>query len=141
MYQTILFKAPGKPNNKPVVILSGLAYGRSSTKSLRSAKNCSTHIAMRLSRALSSVWKWTRCNCTPCNIFRVLFCEKVSMAVAVVVVAAMWWHNISIDNVIDAQEAVAYDCLCGMPWGIVWAMRSTFFDIKSNKKGGRHARG
>jgi len=119
MYQPILFKAPGKPNNKPVVILSGLAYGR----------KCSTNhfpgAGKMLSRTLSSAWNWTRCNCTPRNIFRVLFCEKVSMAVGAVVVAAMWWHNISIDNVIDAQEAVAFDCLLGMPWGIVWAIRAT----------------
>lgn len=33
----------------------------------------------------------------------------------------MWWHNISIDNTLDAQSAVGFDCLCAMPWGIEWA--------------------
>lgn len=119
MKQTILFKVSGKPNNKPVVILSALDLaGKSKTNHFPGA-------GKMLSRTLSSAWNWTRCNCTPRNIFRVLFCEKVSMAVGAVVVAAMWWHNISIDNVIDAQEAVAFDCLLGMPWGIVWAIRAT----------------
>ncbi len=62
------------------------------------------------------------------------------MAVAVVVIGAMWWHNITTENVIEAQEAVAYDCLCGMPWAIVWAFRAIFSDIKISKKGGSHAR-
>lgn len=119
MQQTILFKAPGKPNNKPVVILSGLAYGR----------KCSTNhfpgAGKMLSRTLSSAWKWTRCNCTPVRIIRAIFSAKVSTVVAVIVIVAMYWHNISIDNVIEAQRAVAFDCLLGMPWGIVWAIRAT----------------
>lgn len=84
----------------------------------------STPASVRLSRALSALWKWAKCNCTPRNIFRVLFCEKVSMAVAAVVIAAMWWHNISIDNVLEAQSAVGTDVLYGMPWGIVWTIRA-----------------
>ncbi len=70
-----------------------------------------------LSRALSKAWQWTRCNCTPVRIIRAIFSAKVSTVVAIVVVAAMYWHNLSIDNVID--------CLLGMPWGIVWAVRFT----------------
>lgn len=134
MYQTILFKAPGKPNNKPVVILSGLAYGR----------KCSTNhfpgAGKMLSRTLSSAWNWTRCNCTPRNIFRVLFCEKASMAVGAVVVAAMWWHSASINNTLEAQKAVGTDCLYALPWGIVWAVRATLADFKTVKKGGCNAR-
>lgn len=78
-----------------------------------------------LSRALSKAWKWTRCNCTPVHIIRATFSAKVSTVVAVIVIAAMYWHNLTIDNTIEAQEAVGYDCLLGMPWGIVWAIRAT----------------
>jgi len=46
----------------------------------------------------------------------------------------MWWHNIAIDDVIAAQEAVATDCLYMMPWGIVWAVRATFMSMP--KEGG-----
>ena len=113
-----------------VVILTGPALG----------VKYSTPITVRISRALSALLKWVKCCCTARNIFRAIFCEKVSVAVAVVVIAAMWWHNISIDNVIEAQEAVGTDCLYGMPWAIVWACRAILADIKSAKKGGRHAR-
>lgn len=119
MYQTILFKVPGKPINKPLVILSGL----------NSSRQCSTNhfatIGKMLSRTLSMVCKWVKCNCTPRNIVRAIFCEKVSMAVAVVLVCAMWWHNITIADNIAAGEQVATDCLYAMPWGIVWAIRAS----------------
>ena len=97
-----------------VVILTGPALG----------VKYSTPLSVRISRALSLVWKWVRCNCTPRHIFRALFSVKVSAVVAVVCLAAMWWHNISIDNTLDAQSAVGFDCLCAMPWGIVWAIRA-----------------
>lgn len=129
MRQTILFKVPGKPSTRPLVILTGLDIEASSTKSLRSAKNCSTNhfreAAKMLSRALSKAWNWTRCNCTPVRVIRATFSEKVSIVVAVLVLAAMYWHILSIDNTIESQEAVAFDCLLGMPWGIVWAIRAT----------------
>lgn len=115
MYQTILFKAPGKPINKPIVILSGL----------NASRQCSTPVAVRLSRALSQVWSWAKCNCTPRNIFRTIFCEKVSMAVGAVLVLVMWWHIVSIADNIAAGEQVATDCLYAMPWGIVWAIRAS----------------
>ncbi|MDE6267326.1 MAG: hypothetical protein K2M07_08270 [Muribaculaceae bacterium] len=102
-------------------------------KSPSPAKNYSTPITVRISRALSALLKLAKCRCTARNIFRALFCEKVSLVVAVVVITAMWWHNISIDNVIEAQEAVGTDCLYGMPWAIVWACRATFADTKSTK--------
>lgn len=129
MQQTILFKVPGKPSTRPLVILTGLDIEASSTKSLRFAKNSATNhfreAAKMLSRALSKAWNWTRCNCTPVRVIRATFSEKVSTVVAIVVVAAMYWHNLSIDNVIEAQRAVGFDCLLGMPWGIVWAIRAT----------------
>lgn len=124
MQQTVLFKAPGRSSNRPIVILTGPAI----------EAKFSTPITVRLSRALSSAWssslatlrsakKWTRCNCTPVRIVRAMFSPMVSTAVAVIVIAAMWWHNITIANTIEAQEAVGFDCLLGMPWGIVWAIR------------------
>lgn len=126
MQQTILFKVPGKPSTRPIVILTGPAIEAQS----------STPISVRLSRAISSAWsstlatlrsakKWTRCNCTPRRIVSALFSAKVSTAVAIVVVAAMYWHNLSIDNTIEAQEAVGLDCLLGMPWAFVWAIRAS----------------
>lgn len=124
MYQTILFKAPGRRSNSPVVILNALSLRQSLT------------LGTRLSRALSMAWSWIKCTCTPRNIFRAIFCEKVSMSVAAVLICFMWWHNITIDNTIEAQEAVATDCLYAMPWGIVWAIRATLSDFKAAKKGG-----
>ena len=117
MQQTILFKVPGKPSTRPLVILTG--------PSLETQAQYSTPVSVRLSRALSRAWQWTRCNCAPRRIVRATFSGKVSTVVAVLVVAAMYWHNLSIDNVIEAQRAVGFDCLLGMPWGIVWAVRAT----------------
>lgn len=108
---------------KPLVILNALAIERLSTKSLRSAKTTSTPISVHLTRALSAAWRWTRSNCTPRRIFSAVFSAKVSTVVAVIIIAAMWWHNITIANTIEAQEAVGFDCLLAMPWGIVWAIR------------------
>lgn len=119
MQQTILFKVPGKPSTRPLVILTGLDIeAKSSTNHFREA-------AKMLSRALSKAWNWTRCNCTPVRIIRATFSAKVSTVVAFVCLAAMWWHNITIDNTLEAQEAVGLDCLLGMPWGIVWAFRAS----------------
>lgn len=115
MQTSILFKVPGKLSTRPIVILTGPAIEAQS----------STHISLRLSRALSSAWNWTRCNCTPRRIVSALFSARVSTAVAIVVVAAMYWHNLTIDNTIEAQRAVGFDGLLGMPWGIVWAIRAT----------------
>lgn len=125
MQQTVLFKAPGRSSNRPIVILTGLDIEASSTKSLRSAKNSTTPVSVRLSRALSMAWRWTRCNCTPRRIISALFSAKVSTVVAFVCLAAMWWHNITIDNTLEAQEAVGYDVLYAMPWAIVWAIRAS----------------
>lgn len=115
MQTSILFKVPGKPSTRPIVILTGPAIEAQS----------STPISVRLSRALSSAWKWTRCNCTPRRIVSALFSAKVSTAVAIVVVAAMYWHNLTIDNTIEAQRAVGFDGLLGMPWAFVWAIRAS----------------
>lgn len=63
--------------------------------------------------------------------FRAMFCEKASMAVAVALVCAMWWHIVSIDGTLAIGEAVATDCLYALPWGIAYIVRSL-----SSKKGG-----
>lgn len=117
MQTSILFKVSGKPSTRPLVILTG--------PSLETQAQYSTPVSVRLSRALSRAWQWTRCNCAPRRIGRALFGAKVSTVVAAIVVTAMWWHNITIADTIEAQEAVAFDCLLGMPWGIVWAIRAT----------------
>lgn len=115
MNQTVLSKASGRSSNRPIVILSGLAI----------EAQYSTSISACLSRALSTAWQWMRCNCTPRRIVSTLFSPRVSTAVAVLVMAAIYWHNLTIDNTIEAQRAVGFDCLLGMPWGIVWAIRAT----------------
>lgn len=119
MQTSILFKVPGKPSTSPLVILTGPALGA----------QCSIPVSVRLSRALSTAWNWTRCNCTPRRIVRALFGAKVSTVVAAIVVTAMWWHNITIADTIKAQKAVGLDCLLGMPWAIVWAIRATFMPM------------
>lgn len=115
MQTSILFKVSGKPSTSPLVILTGPALGA----------QCSTPVSVRLSRALSSAWQWTRCICAPRRIARAVFSARVSAIVAAVTIAAMWWHNITIADTIEAQEAVGLDCLIGMPWGLVWAIRAT----------------
>jgi len=70
------------------------------------------------------------------QILRFAFCEKVSMAVAVVLVCAMWWHIFTIADSITAGESVATDCLYAMPWGIVWAFRTTIANLKTTAKEG-----
>lgn len=98
---------------KPLVILTGLNIEAKS----------STPIRVSITRTLSAAWRWSRSNCTPRRIFSAVFSAKVSTVVAVILIAAMWWHNITIANTIEAQETVGFDCLLGMPWAIVWAIR------------------
>lgn len=100
---------------KPLVILTGPAI----------EAKLSTPITVRLSRALSKAWQWTRCNCTPVRIVRAMFSPMVSTAVAVIVIAAMYWHHITIGNTIDVQRAVGYDALIALPWIFVWAYRAS----------------
>ncbi len=68
MKQTILFKVPGKPSTRPLVILTGPAVGI----------QYSTPLRVRLSRALSQAGQWVRCNCAPRQIARFLFSVKAS---------------------------------------------------------------
>lgn len=115
--QTISLSATRR--RKPLVILTGPAIGA----------QYSTPISVRLSRALLRSVAWVKCNCTPVRIVRALLSAKVSTVVAVVCIAAMWWHNLSIDSAAEAQNAVANDVLFAMPWGIVWAIRATLMPI------------
>lgn len=123
MQQTILFKVPGRPSTRPIVILTGPAIGAQS----------STPVSVRLSRTLSKAWQWTRCNCTPVRIIRALFSTKMTAVVTVIALAAMYRHILSIDSTIEMQRAVGIDALLAMPWGLVWAFRAT---RKSMEKGG-----
>lgn len=128
MQQTILFKVPGKSSNRPLVILNALAIERQySTNHFREA-------AKMLSRALSAAWTRTRCNCTPRRIFRALFSARVSAAVAILVVIAMWWHSMTIADTLEAQRAVGLDCLAGLPWGLLWTVRATRMPEEGGEK-------
>lgn len=125
MQQNILFKAQGKPSTRPTIVITGIAIDAMS----------STSLSARISRTLSSARNWMRCNCTPRNIVKALFSAKASMAVAIVCLCAMWWHNISIADAIEAQKAIAFDAILAMPWGIAWLIRSS---IRHNaQKGGK----
>lgn len=124
---TVLFKSTERSSIRPIVELSTMSL----------TAQTSTSISVALIRALSSASSWVRSNCTPRRIWATLTGEYVSYAVAFIVIAAMWWHIVSIDNGIECQRTVATDCLWGMPWAIVWAYRATMADIKATKKGGR----
>ncbi len=58
------------------------------------------------------------------------FCQTATMAVLAVVALAMWWHNITITDTLEAQTAVGFDCLLAMPWLV-----AMFVNLDS-KKGG-----
>lgn len=106
---------------KPIVILNALAIERRySTNHFR--------------EALTAAWRWTRSNCTPRRIFRTLFSARVSAAVAILVVIAMWWHSMTIADTLEAQRAVGLDCLAGLPWGLFWTVRSTRMPEKGGAK-------
>lgn len=58
MQTSILFKAPGRSSNRPIVILTGPAIGA----------EYSTPISARLSHALSAAWQRAKSICTPVRI-------------------------------------------------------------------------
>ena len=68
------------------------------------------------------------------RIARVIFSERVTVAVAVILLCLMWWDIATIESTVTAGEAVATDCLYAMPWGIVWAIRATLMPMP--KEGG-----
>lgn len=100
---------------KPLVILTGLNIEAKS----------STPIRVSITRTLSAAWRWTRSNCTPRRIFSAVFSAKVSTVVAIIAGAAMWWHDLTIADTIEAQRAVGLNGLLAMPWAIVWAFRAS----------------
>ena len=110
-------------NRRNLIILNGSAIGAKS----------STSALVRLSRALWSACRSAVCKCTPAAIYRAVFSTVVSTAVVVLVVAAMYWHAISIADAAASQAAVSADCLVAMPWAVVWAARLIIADYK---KGG-----
>lgn len=120
MQTSILFKVPGKPSTRPLVILSGLAL----------AAQSSTSAGLRISRTLFSALKWAQCNCTPRRIAGTLFSARVSATFAALFLAALLWHNISITDTVEAQRALGVDCLLALPYAIAWVLRP------SHTKGG-----
>ncbi len=105
MQQTVLFKAPGRSSRSPLVILTGHNL----------TAKCSTNHFREAGKM----------------VFRTLFSTKATIAVAAIGAAAIWCHNIAIADAVEASRAVATDCLLMLPWGIVWAIRSTL-----SKEGG-----
>lgn len=106
---------PARRSN-PIIILTGPAIGANLVTASEPRRR---HFSWR--KALRVLW-------------RLAFCQKISMAVMFVLVAVMWWHNLTIADTITAQEAVAWDCIYASPWAIVWAVRFTLDDFK---KGGQ----
>lgn len=62
---------------------------------------------------------------------RAIFSEKGSIVAAAAVIAMMTHHVATTTDTIASQRAVAIDCLCLLPWGIAYIVRSL-----SSKKGG-----
>lgn len=118
MNQTVLFKDSGRSSNRPIVILTGPAI----------EAKFSTPITVRLSRALSSAWNWTRCNCTPVRIIRAAVGLTLSAPACTIAVAtcslAMFWHSATSADTDAARQAIALDCLCALPWGLAILARS-----------------
>lgn len=119
---TFTLSAPRRRNQ--VVILCTINLGAQS----------STPVTAQLSRALSKALEWAKCTCTPVHIVRAVFSAQASMAVAVIVAAAMYWHLLTVPGAVEAQRAAAIDCLFGLPWGIAWAIRAT--RMPAPEKGG-----
>lgn len=65
------------------------------------------------------------------SILRGVFSERGAMVAAAIAIGAMAWYIGTITDTIAAQRAVAIDCLCLLPWGIAYIVRSL-----SSKKGG-----
>lgn len=124
MQTSILFKVPGKPSTRPLVILSGLAFAAQSSTSagLRISRTLSSARSSSLA-TLRSAKKWAQCNCTPRRIAGALFSARVSAAFAALFLAALWWHNISITDTVEAQRALGVDCLLALPYAIAWTLR------------------
>lgn len=96
MQTTILFKVAGRPSTSPVVILTGPCIRAKSTNRSASAKKA----------------------------FRALFSSKATLAAAILCACAVWWDALTIADTIDAQAAIAIDCLLAMPWGIIGVLRA-----------------
>lgn len=57
-------------------------------------------------------------------ILRALFSARASVIVAVACAAAVWAHIITIDDTLEAQAAIARDCIYAMPWGVAGMFRA-----------------
>lgn len=128
MEQTFLFKVPGRPSTRPLVILSGIAIER------RTSSNHFRELTQMLSRALSRAYARAKCSCPPVRIARALFSAKATAAVSVLALAAMWWHNVTVSDVMASQQAVALDAALAFPWLLTAAIRAG--RKSSTRKGG-----
>ena len=63
---------------------------------------------------------------------RTVFNSKVTMAVTFALISVMFYHIVTISDAVAMGEAIAKDCLCALPWGLVAATRATL----SAKEGG-----
>lgn len=126
MQQTTLFKVPGKPSTRPLVILTGLDIEAKSSTSIR----------MRLSRALSKARQWTRCNRTPVRAISAMFAARVSAVVGIMATAAMWLAIFTAADDAAAQSAVGRICLAALPWAAVWTVRACRMPLPSAQEGG-----
>ena len=112
---------PTSRSQKPVVILSGLTLqAKSSTAKQVSAAAVMRRLARLGLRALSA-----------------LFSAKVSGVVAIATLGAMLWHNIAIADVLEAQRAVATDCILALPWLAAVLYHNFIKEDTADEKGGR----
>lgn len=102
MYQTILFKAPGRRSNSPVVILNALSLRQSLT------------LGSRLSRTLSMAWQWLKCRCTPGRL--------ISSACAICAITAFFAGlESAVTRSEEAHLLLAISTAVGLPLAIIGA--------------------
>ncbi|WP_289763769.1 hypothetical protein [uncultured Duncaniella sp.] len=108
MQQSILFKVSGKPSSSPLVILTGPTI----------SGRYSTPITARLSRALSSAWQWTRCNCTSRHIV-------TSSCVICAILAIFAGMDTAFSGSDGSRILLAVATLLGLPLSIIGAFISS----------------
>ncbi len=102
MYQSILFKAPGRCSNSPIVILNALSLRQSLT------------LGSRLSRTLSMAWQWLKCRCTPGRL--------ITSACAICAVTAFFAGlESAVTRSEEAHLLLAISTAVGLPLAIIGA--------------------
>lgn len=71
--------------------------------------------------------------------FRAIFSARASMAVATLLLLAIYWHLLTIAEPLAQQAAMGTDLLLALPWALVWATRTTIAELRTLKQEGGEA--